>query len=70
MGNTYKDTFKIVAPGLKDSNNHSVICVPPGTYDQLARLSRETGVSMCRLVDQCVAFALERLEKGKNSDAE
>ena len=59
----YRDTFKIIAPGLKDSNMRGVIRVPPSTYDRLALLSKETGVSICRIVDQCVAFALERLEE-------
>lgn len=56
------DTFKIIAPGLKDSNTRGVIRVPPSCYDHLAKLSAETGVSICRIVDQCVTFALERLE--------
>jgi predicted DNA-binding protein len=67
MENTYKDTFKIIAPGLQDSNNRGVIRVPPGTYDRLAALSKETGVSICRIVDQCVAFALERLEAASDA---
>ena len=62
MSNEYKDAFKIIAPGLKDSSNRSVVRIPPSTYDRLAALSRESGVSMCRIVEQCVAFALERLE--------
>ena len=58
----YKDTFKIIAPGLQDSNKRGVIRIPPSTYDRLNVLSKETGVSICRIVDQCVAFALERME--------
>ena len=58
----YRDTFRIIAPGLTDSDKRGVIRVPPGTYDRLNALSKETGVSICRIVDQCVAFALERLE--------
>jgi predicted DNA-binding protein len=62
MKNTHKDIFRIIAPGLRDSDNRGVIRVPPGTYNQLMSLSKETGVSICRIVDQCVAFALERME--------
>ena len=58
----YKDSFRIIAPGLSDSEKRGVIRVPPGTYDRLMVLSKEPGVSICRIVDQCVAFALERLE--------
>lgn len=61
------DVFKIIAPGLRDSNNRSVVRVPPRTYDRLAALSQETGVSICRIVDQCVAFALERMEGGEDN---
>lgn len=67
MSNEHKDTFKIIAPGLKDSNNRGIIRVPPSTYDRLATLSKDTGVSICRIVDQCVDFALERLDGG-NAD--
>lgn len=63
MKDAYRDSFRIIAPGLKDSNNRGVIRIPPSTYDRLAALSKETGVSICRIVDQCVAFALERLEE-------
>lgn len=62
------DTFKIIAPGLRDSERPGVVRVPPSCYDRLAKLSKETGVSICRIVDQCVSFALERLEG--ESDAE
>jgi len=63
----YRDTFKIIAPGLQDSDKRGVIRIPPTTYDRLMALSKDTGVSICRIVDQCVAFALERLE-GDNGD--
>lgn len=62
MSDASRDTFRIIAPGIRGSNNRTVIRVPPSTYDRLADLSRETGVSICRIVDQCVTFALERLE--------
>ena len=58
----YKDTFRIIAPGLQDSDKRGVIRIPPSTYDRLRLLSADTGVSICRIVDQCVAFALERME--------
>jgi predicted DNA-binding protein len=60
--NVYRDPFRIIAPGLTDSDKRGVIRIPPSTYDRLNALSKETGVSICRIVDQCVAFALERLE--------
>ncbi len=66
MDNAFKDTFRIIAPGMQDSNKRGVIRIPPSTYDRLATLSRETGVSICRIVDQCVSFALERLEGGED----
>jgi hypothetical protein len=56
------DTFRIIAPGLNDSDKRGVIRIPPSTYDRLMTLSKDAGVSICRIVDQCVAFALERLE--------
>jgi len=58
----YRDVFKIIAPGLRDSDKKGVIRVSPTTYDRLRALSENTEVSICRIVDQCVAFALERLE--------
>ena len=67
MDINHKDVFRIIAPGLQDSEKKGVIRIPPSTYDRLAALSRETNVSICRIVDQCVTFALERLE---GNDAE
>lgn len=64
MESTHRDTFRIIAPGMQDSNKRGVIRVPPSTYDRLMALSAETGVSVCRIVDQCVTFALERMEEG------
>ena len=68
MSNEYKDTFKIIAPGLQDSNNRGIIRIPPSTYDRVAALSKETRVSICRIVDQCIDFALERLEGGNDDN--
>jgi predicted DNA-binding protein len=68
MPDVYKDTFKIIAPGLQDGDKRGVIRIPPSTYDRLRLLSVETGVSICRIVDQCVAFALERLEGNTNGE--
>jgi hypothetical protein len=64
----YRDTFRIIAPGLSDSDKRGVIRIPPSTYDRLNLLSKETGVSICRIVDQCVAFALERLEGDEDGE--
>ena len=66
--NVSRDTFRIIAPGLTDSDKRGVIRVPPSTYDRLLILSRETGVSICRIVDQCVAFALERLDESEGDN--
>lgn len=57
------DTFKIVAPGMRDSKKRGVVRVPPTCYDRQTELSDETGVSICRIVDQCVTFALEHMEE-------
>ena len=56
-----RDVFRIIAPGMQDGRR-GVIRVPLNTYDRLAALSKETGVSICRIVDQCVTFALEEDE--------
>ena len=63
MGN---DVFRIIAPGHVDSDKRGVIRVPPNVYDRLAQLSKSTGVSIGRIVDQCVTFALERLDGGED----
>jgi predicted DNA-binding protein len=63
-----RDIFRIIAPGLRDSDRRGVIRIPPSTYDRLMSISKDTGVSICRIVDQCVAFALERLETDNNAE--
>jgi predicted DNA-binding protein len=67
--NPNKDVFRIITPGLQDSNKRGVIRVPSTTYDRLALLSKDTGVSLCRIVDQCVTFALERLEGAEDAES-
>ncbi|MCL2212759.1 MAG: ribbon-helix-helix domain-containing protein [Oscillospiraceae bacterium] len=57
----YKDTFTILT-SARVTGTKGVLRVRPRTYDMLAEVSQETGVSISRLVDQCVAFALERWE--------
>ncbi len=59
------DTFRIIAPAVDDNTRQRVVRIPPDTYRRVRRLSAETGVSICLIVDQCVAFALERLEGDK-----
>lgn len=36
--------------------------IDSGTHELLSRLSRETGVSMARLVSECVKFCENRIE--------
>ena len=60
-----RDVFKIITP---ERDECRVIRVPLHTYDQLVSLNKTTGVSVCRITEQCVAFALERLEEGNIDD--
>ncbi|WP_249311812.1 hypothetical protein [Congzhengia minquanensis] len=55
------DKFVIITPGLRDSKNKNVIRVTPSCYSKIAELSDRTGVSMCRIIGQCVDFALDHM---------
>lgn len=55
------DKFVIITPGLRDSKNRNVIRVTPSCYSKIAELSDRTGVSMCRIIGQCVDFALDHM---------
>ena len=59
----HRDSFILVAPKrTQDGIDRGVIRVRPRTYDLISELSKDTGMSICRIVEQCVMFALERLE--------
>ena len=55
------DRFVIVSPGIRDSKNRNVIRVTPACYNRIAELSEQTGISMCRIIGQCVDFALDHM---------
>lgn len=57
-----KDKFVLFAPGREDSADKGVVRLPPNCYDQVLDLKRRTGISMGRILEQCVDFALEHME--------
>lgn len=57
-----RDTFVLFAPGLKDSNNRAVVRLTPDCYSRVQALKAKTGLSMCRILEQCVDFALDHME--------
>lgn len=62
-----KDRFVLFAPGCKDSNNNGVVRLPPSCFERVMQLKRQTGVSMGRIIEQCVDFALEHMEGSDNA---
>lgn len=63
-----KDIFVLIAPGKRDSRNRSVIRLEPHIYDKVSDLSRDTGLTMCRIVSQAVEFAFDHMEEDDNAD--
>lgn len=56
------DKFVLIGIGQKDSDNNSVVRVTPSCYEKLHALKEKTGLSMCKILEQCVDFALEHME--------
>lgn len=55
------DKFVLVAPGLRDSHTGEVVRTTPECYEKIYALKMRTGVSMCRIIEQCVDFALDHM---------
>ena len=55
------DKFVLIAPGNRDSDSKSVVRVTPSCYQKVEELKRKTGLSMCRILEQCVDFALDHM---------
>jgi hypothetical protein len=62
MSKIQKDVFRLHAPTRRAGNNREIVRLSGDTYDRVAELSDDTGMSMRWIVDKCVAFALDRLE--------
>ena len=55
-----KDKF-IIKPQPK-ADSYKPALITSTTHDLLTQAKEETGVSITRLIEECVKFALERLE--------
>lgn len=55
------EKFVLITKGVQDSNNKGIIRLPPTCYDRVLELKRKTGMSMGRILEQCVDFALDHL---------
>lgn len=59
------DRFVLIAPGPKDSRDKAVIKTTPECYEKVYALKKRTGVSMRKIIEQCVDFALEHMYDGR-----
>ncbi|MDL2252640.1 hypothetical protein LJC49_01020 [Ruminococcaceae bacterium OttesenSCG-928-I18] len=57
-----RDKFVLFAPGPADSDRKGVVRLTPNCYEKVAVLKQETGISMGRIIEQCIDFALEHME--------
>jgi hypothetical protein len=62
------DAFKIVARESKKFRCIGDISVSPSTFDRLVAVRERTDASINQIVDQCIAFAFDRLESGGNAE--
>lgn len=56
------DKFVLIGIGNKDSDNRSIMRVTPSCYSKVHALKQKTGLSMSKIIEQCVDFALEHME--------
>lgn len=57
------DKFVLIGRGTKDNKNKSIIRIKPSSYDKIYDLKLRTGISMCTILEQCIDFALEHMDK-------
>lgn len=56
------DKFVLITKGTHDSNNKSIVRIPPSCFERVLRLKRKSGIPMCRVIEQCVDFALDHMD--------
>lgn len=56
------EKFVLIGRGTRDCNNRSMTRLTPSCYEKVYELRCATGLSMGRIVEQCVDFALEHLD--------
>ncbi|MBC8530562.1 hypothetical protein [Gehongia tenuis] len=57
------EKFKIVKSSERITSINRTIRLSPESFDRLSSLSQQSGVSFNRLVNQCIAYALQNLEE-------
>ena len=64
------DKFVLIGKGKKDSRGKSVIQLTPSCYEKVFDLKLKTGLSMRKILEQCVDFALDHLDDGTYEEDE
>ena len=57
------EKFRIVKSSERITSINRTIRLSPESFDRLSSLSQQSGVSFNRLVNQCIAYALQKLEE-------
>ncbi len=57
------EKFRIVKSSERITSINRTIRLSPESFDRLSSLSQQSGVSFNRLVNQCIAYALQNLEE-------
>lgn len=64
------EKFILITKGSKDCDQKSVIQLTPTCYEKVYNLKRKTGISMRKILEQCVDFALEHLDDSTYGEEE
>ena len=62
------DKFVLITQGTTDSNNSGIVRLVPSCYQKIAVLKRKTGMPLCKILEQCVDFALDHLLDEEDDD--
>lgn len=57
------DKFRLITSG-KSNVDRGVVRLPPSRFDTVYALKRKTGISIGRILEQCVDYALEHMDNG------
>lgn len=59
------EPFRLKCEDTQAKPKQPIVRLKPSYYQLLERLKRETGLPLGGIVEQCIDYAIENMEKGK-----
>lgn len=59
------EPFRLQYDDVPDKPKQPIVRLKPSYYQLLARLKKDTGLPLGAIVEQCIDYAMENMERGK-----